>query len=273
MKRFLAAKLIFGLSATYAYAEVSLEHGQQFHTEEKNYIDNIIEPLESSVWISDGENSEKPIYVLFNAHCGWSGKFFNDTRGKLDNAQLRWIPATEVSEKFMLSERSEEAIAQAFNQEPGDVQDDDFARSASRLNLSVTEQAVDQARSLTQSRQLSFPMLIYRTENGLRFISGNPDNIEDVISEVAQQSSSRDGATKGEEIANMDYSVEIEAGRVAAEVRDLKVRSHPHLDAPELTTLEKGFFMETKGQVTVNDTTWHQVDVYRDGTPGYIKSR
>lgn len=70
-------------------------------------------------------------------------------------------------------------------------------------------------------------------------------------------------------LAALEYQVKRASGNITAS-RDLQVRSHPDVQAPVLTVLEKGYQLTKSGEVELNGKTWDEVVVFTDGTKGYI---
>ncbi|MDR2876561.1 MAG: hypothetical protein LBV36_00750 [Chromatiales bacterium] len=319
--------------------------GTQMVIEDATQSEKIMDALENAVWIADGAEADKQVYVIFSTECAYCQQFFNDTRSKVAKVQLRWIAhCCNDSALAILESRSVDAIAHAYARKAQPV--NDRARAARTL-------VVNQWAAKAVSDSLIYPMLIYRTAQGLVVNFGLPPDLDAMFAVVMKQSEqaqhqpaslvvlnqplvltpadnmksyynrsgkplalyaqpdfaaqkvslnipadygyqvigfANDGwivvkgllmpdgsyvpayihAPTDIALSRLKFTVRPVRGVVVAQTRALEIRLHPDLNSPVVDRLEPGSQMDKTGEVILAGKTWAQVQVYTDGTKGYI---
>lgn len=319
--------------------------GAQTVVRDAAQIDAIMGALEDSVWVADGAQADKQVYVIFSTECGYCQKLFYDSRGKVSNVQFRWIAhcCNGSGAEAIVESRGVDAIANAYARK---------VQAASNPERAARAMVVNQWASQAVSGNLIYPMLIYRTANGVVVNYGLPPDLDAMISTVASRSDRANhqprsltqidkplmlasaggmksyfnstgkpmamyaqpdlGSQKvldipvdyGYEVvgfandewivvkglmmsggrytpayihaptdirlARLKFTVRPVRGLVVAQSRPMEIRLHPDLASPVVDRLDAGYQMDKTGEVSLDGKTWAQVQVYTDGTKGYI---
>ncbi len=71
-------------------------------------------------------------------------------------------------------------------------------------------------------------------------------------------------------LSQLKFTVRPASGPVVARQKSLEIRLHPDLESQVVDTLDPGYQMNKTGEVILDGKTWTQVQVYTDGTKGYL---
>lgn len=71
-------------------------------------------------------------------------------------------------------------------------------------------------------------------------------------------------------LSRLKFTVRPARGPVVAQSRPMEIRLHPDVASPVVDRLDPGYQMDKTGEVSLDGKTWVQVQVYTDGTKGYI---
>jgi hypothetical protein len=179
--------IVTGLTVAFALSSVVPTLAQTRGTEllitNGDQVQKILDALDDSVWLADGPQADTHVYVIFNTACGFSKKLFADSRSLPDRPQFRWVTfdSKGYGAEMVLTKRTVESLADAF-----------AGKHIAPANMTVADFAISINRSiylaLPENSQLVYPMLVYKTPQGLRITYGAPPNIRTLKSAVQGRS-------------------------------------------------------------------------------------
>lgn len=134
-------------------------------------VKRILAALDDGVWVGDGSDSAKHVYVIFRTTCGYSKRLFMDTRKLPNRPQFRWLPDAEEGRgvEMILTKRTVESVGEAL-----------LGRYAPPTDVATAKHALSINQSLSElfSGGLPSPTVIYKTPEGLRLVYGTPGPAE-----------------------------------------------------------------------------------------------
>lgn len=283
--------------------------------------------------------------MIFSTECGFCQKLFHDSRDLISSVQFRWIAhcCTGSGAEAIVETRGVDAIANAYARKVEAARNPDRAMRA---------MVVNQWAAQPVSANLVYPMIIYRTANGVVVNYGLPPDLDRMIATVASRGDRADyrprsldqidkplvmasagdmksyfnnsgkpmpmyaqpdagsqkvldipvdygyevvGFANGEwivvkgllmgsgrftpayihaptdiRLSQLRFTVRPASGLVVARQQALRIRLHPDLESPVVDTLDVGYQMDKTGEVQLDGKTWTQINLYTDGTKGYI---
>ncbi|HEX7034803.1 MAG TPA: hypothetical protein VF210_03470 [Pseudomonadales bacterium] len=165
----------------------ALDRGRQVMITDPVQAETLLATVENALWAADGNKADKPVYVIYSTECAYSKKLFQDTRGLGDRVQLRWIAAAARGADQVVSKRDGATIAAAFAGTAGAPADPGFGERGVAYNLATMNSTHGQLRQFGGGNSFAFPTLIYRTEQGVRVIAGNPADLSQLEREAISQ--------------------------------------------------------------------------------------
>ncbi|MCH8537408.1 MAG: hypothetical protein LAT66_06500 [Alkalimonas sp.] len=228
--------------------------------------------LENSIWVKDGESTGKIAYVVYSTQCGWSQKFYKDTRGFQSEVELRWIPAGARGADYVVEQRTADAVAKAFELRAGSVSDHATAKRAVDYNRNVTQSIPFHFKNYVDDSSVRYPTVIYQTSQGVKAVFGNPPDFNTTIEEIKSTPEKLHIESFG--IATTREPVIID--RVASLrliindlQEDILVYGAPTHKGPIIGSLKPGFQFDVTG--LVRGTDWIEVAYYgRRGPMAYV---
>ena len=225
----------------------------------------LLQTLEDSVWASDGEGDGKIAYAVYGTACGWSEKFFNDTRKSKADMQLRWIAAQGGSAGLVVENRDSDSVAKAFRQQRVSAVDRDTAQRAVAYNQSVIDAIRFQLGDL-YTGPFELPTIIYETDTGLEILIGAPASNRSMIADIQPRPAKMTLKPKGVEIITEPLNVkETLQHYVNSSDRGIDLHSEPHESAPITSSLAVGYNLPASG--VVEGSEWVEVLPYGNNGP------
>lgn len=247
----------------------ALGRGDSAIYREDSLTAKILEAVDNSVWAADGARPDKQIYIIYSPTCAWSQKFFKDTRSLTKKVQFRWIPHGGEGADWVAETRTALAVARAFEGKSGTPQD---SAKAARLRTHNTGVVINLAEYIATNggHSISYPTLIYKTENGVKVHIGNPTNINKIISEVASRPDMADYKSTGVQMASAEVQVVNVPGLGQYANRGqlpVDVLMYPDASSPVVADLEPGFSLSAEG---VTETGYVVVRPFNNQPPCFI---
>ncbi|TVS17294.1 MAG: hypothetical protein EA417_07190 [Gammaproteobacteria bacterium] len=166
--------------------------------------DLLLETVEHAVWARDGNGSERPIYVVYSTDCSWSRRLHEESRALTSDFELRWVPSRGPHADHVVSERNGTAVTNAFAGRGGSV-DAAIGRAAVSYNHRVVMSLLEQLSAVQPGYRVSYPTLIYRTDEGVQVIDGFPSNVGQLAQRVSRQPDRADFEPAGLRIVGTRY--------------------------------------------------------------------
>ena len=174
------------LSIAIALPASALERGSKLTVSDANLGKELISAVENAIWATDGSNVHKPVYVIYGTDCPISQDLFERSRVLSNKVQLRWIASSGAGAAYVADRRNAASVSKSFSG-GGPLSNADGAQRAANYNDIIPSSISYLTRKLDASKGLAYPTLIYRTPRGVKVVSGTPDNIAAISSEVLDQ--------------------------------------------------------------------------------------
>ena len=182
LKSFIA---LFTLSSVVALPAMALERGTQLTVTDATLGKELVSAVENAAWATDGSNARKPVYVIYGTDCPISKDLYERSRGS-NKVQLRWIAASGANAAYVSDRRDAASVGKSFGG-GGSVSDAAKAQRLADYNDMIPSSLFYLLRELDASGKFAYPTLVYRTPRGVKVVSGTPDNIAAIASEVLDQ--------------------------------------------------------------------------------------
>ena len=232
--------------------------------------DLLLETVEHAVWAGDGNGSDRPIYVVYSTDCNWSRRLHEESRALTNEFELRWVPARGPHAEHVVSERNGAAVTNAFAGRGGNV-DAAIGRAAVNYNYRVVMSLLEQLSAVQPGYRISYPTLIYRTDDGVQVIDGFPSNVRQLAEKVARQPGRAELEPAGLRIAGTRYqrlrSVHLSHYPNLSPEAQL-IRAFPDHLAPMLGTLEPDYSVTVSA--VIGDGEWLEITPFGPNLPGYV---
>ena len=182
LKSFIA---LFTLSSAVALPAMALERGTQLTVTDATLGKELVSAVENAAWATDGSNARKPVYVIYGTDCPISKDLYERSRGS-NKVQLRWIAASGANAAYVSDRRDAASVGKSFGG-GGSVSDAAKAQRLADYNDMIPSSLSYLLRELDASEKFAYPTLVYRTPRGVKVVSGTPDNLAALASEVLDQ--------------------------------------------------------------------------------------
>lgn len=171
--------LTVALVVTFALTAWPQSRGTERVLTDPAQVKRIFAALDDGLWVPDGPAADTHVYVIYSTACGFSKKLFTDTRALENRPQFRWVTLGGEGHgaEGVVTNRTVESVADAFDGRHAAPRDAREATHAMNINQSL-------ASVLPQPANLVYPMLIYKTAQGLRITYGAPANLRMLASAV-----------------------------------------------------------------------------------------
>lgn len=232
----------------------------------------LMSAVENAIWAADGNNTDKPVYVVYSTECAWSKRLFEQSRQLADKVQLRWIPVGVTAAPDVVATRSSGSVADAFSGKRAIPADLPKAQRGVAYNFGVMNSITYQLRPHDGATSFVFPSLIYQTAEGVEVVAGIPDNLEamanDVVSTPAKASIQPAAIELTSEPIKVVASPHLKVyGHIKAQPVELFLA--PSEKAAPLESLEKDFNVNVSGVVT--ESGWIETLPWgSDGLKAYV---
>lgn len=245
----------------------ALDRGRQVMITDPAQAETLMATVENALWAADGTRADKPVYVIYSTQCGWSKKLFEDTRRLGEHVQLRWIAAAALGADQVVTKRDGATVAAAFAGAAGAPEDPGFGARGVAYNHATMTSTHSQLRPFGGGDSFPFPTLIYRTEQGVRVIAGNPADLSQLQREPVSQPDKADLRPAALDLVREPVNTVRRPGLNAFTNRGdawLDLRALPDERAPVLDRLDPGYEIPASGVVA--DSPWVEVEPW--GTQG-----
>ncbi|NCC53576.1 MAG: hypothetical protein EOM20_20530 [Spartobacteria bacterium] len=221
---------------------------------------------DKSLWIAEGDNPDRPVYVIFSTACGYSKKMYDESQQFKSGYQFRWIPVGGPDAGWLAMHGGPEDLAERIGS-PGPAGTDEASQQAIRHNNIFLHKL---ART-SGMRSLSFPVIIWHNGSRTRIRSVR-DNLPAMLQDVAAIETGRDPDKFRTLIASTPlYEPDGAGGQFSARSGDAPVYMYPDTDSLVLTIVKTGYVLPQKGRTP--DGKWAAVQPFSGSmsdVTGYI---
>lgn len=239
--------------------------------------DDPLPVLDTALWIPDGPDNARHLYVIGTPWCVYCAKLYRQTRAVTHRVQLRWIETgaeeDERSKRFVAEAalaRDPATLAALYagvRREPGADPGTPLARdNALRCQRFTAKRVMNWLRAAGASGPVAYPQLVYRREDRTVMHVGAPPSLEKILDEIAPRPHASTIVSPLAELVNLRYARQaIAETPYYARREGTRVYCLPDPRAIALVELKAGEGFNAKAIVAVaGGGQWIELALYPD---------
>jgi hypothetical protein len=237
----------------------------------------LLTALDNSLWIADGDRSDRQIYILSGPCCGYSQALYHATR-QLRGVQLRWVEMAPTPKAKCLGYLGEiaatngpGALADMYDTGAGpQVVPIALQDNAIRLNTNIQNAAYSILRELNPNHtgRIDYPTVVWLSKDGVR-VATRPDNFDAIVASVVARPEATNTVSFGRSFLNTSYQYQpIPSKMYLAKSANAEVYSFPDARSQLVYTMPLGSGYRGSGRrVTVAGVSWVELAPQGVGGP------
>ena len=229
----------------------------------------MLDVLDNSIWIPDGNAAEKQIYVIAGPCCDFSRALYQTSRNFAGKVQFRWVEMPATSEARCLGYLAEtaqstnpELLARMYQQmsEPRPTSTV-IRENAIRWNRAVLVAINGMRKKLDPLHQsdVNYPILIWKSANGVKLaVRPDPNQVQAIVDSVVARFEAAHVDPASRRFLTRPYTIEQTAGvTYFAKEDNVKIYSLPDADSQPLFAIQaRHGGARPIGQVKINGQVW-----------------